>query len=75
MKKKNIHAKLIEVNKEGLCMVQITWKGKRIVEKANKRINRKNNNRLKKLKIKKERGKKRGKLYRTVMAQCRGRGL
>ena len=35
----------------------------------------KNNNRFKKLKLKKEIRKKKGKLHRTVKAQCRGRGL
>ena len=34
----------------------------------------KNNNKLKKLKLKKER-KKKGKLHRTAKVQCRGRGL
>ena len=48
-------------------MVKINWKGKRIVEKANKRVNRKNNNRLKKLKIKKEREKK-----RKTLQNCKG---
>ena len=46
-----------------------------MVGKANKGINvEKITLGLKKIKIKK-REKKKGKLYRTVKAQCRGRGL
>ena len=52
-------------------MLKINCKGKRIVGKANKGVNvEKNNNRFKKLKL-----KKRGKLHRTAKAQCRSRGL
>ena len=59
----------MEVDEEDLYL-KINCKGKRPVRKANKGINRKNNNRFKNLKIKKRR-----KLYRTAKAQCRCRGL
>ena len=36
---------------------------------------RKNNNRLKKLKVKKREKNRKGKLHRTAKAQCRGRDL
>ena len=45
--------------------------GKRTVGKANKGINvEKNNNRFKKLKLKKEKRKKRGKLHRHASGIC-----
>ena len=57
-------------------MLKNNCKGKRTVGKANKGINvEKNNNRFKKLKLKKEERKKQGKLHRHAKAQCRGRGL
>ena len=55
-------------------MLKINCKGKIIVGKANKGISRKNNNRFKKLNLKKERERK-GKIHRTAKAQCRGRSL
>ena len=54
-----------EVDKEDLYTLKINCKGKRTVGKANKGINlEKNNNRFKKIKIKKKKRKK-GRLHRT----------
>jgi len=58
-------------------MLKINCKGKRTVGKTNKGINVKKNNRFKQLKIKIKKRKffKKGKLHRTAKAQRRGRGL
>ena len=59
-RKKEEISKVKEVDKEDLYTLKINCKGKRTVGKANKGINvEKNNNRLKKLKFRKEKEKKR----------------
>ena len=63
------------VDEEDLYTLRVNCKGKRTVGKANKAINAQKINRFKKLRFKKEKRNKRGKIPQNCKSPCRGRGL